>query len=96
MSRVNHPIKAGAGGQPVARRDCSRHRRGDAYIRRVGTADPVGAGRASLIARCFNWGDAGIGAADGIGIPMLATGGGPAPSACAVITSAPPHDRRAR
>ena len=74
MSRVNHPIKAGAGGQPVARRDRSRHRRGDAYMR-VGTADPVGAGRASLIARCFNWGDAGIGVAGGTGIAMLATGG---------------------
>ena len=87
-----------AGGQPAARRDRSRHRRGDAYIAPSGSGPPPPSVQVVHVSSHdgFNQGDVGIRAAGGLGIAMLDTAGGSLSSACAVITSTPPRDRRAR
>jgi hypothetical protein len=77
MTSYNHPIKCRAGGQPAARRDRSRGRRG-AYIAPGASGPPPPSVQVVPVSSHdgFNRGDAGIRAAGGVGIAMPATGGG--------------------
>jgi hypothetical protein len=77
VGRINHPIKTGrAVSLPLAAVDPVSVESTLTPRRRVGNAAPAGTGRACLIARWLQPCDAGIAAAGGIGIAMLAPGGG--------------------
>ena len=74
MSRINHPSKTGVAVSLPLAADRSRHPRGDAYIPPNASGPPPPTVVSSQGG--VNWRDAGIGAVGGIGIAMLATGGG--------------------
>ena len=98
MSRTNPPIQRRHGGQPVARRDRSRHRRGDAYIASSASGPPPPSVQVVHVSshHGVNGATRGSGqpAASGsrCGPPAVAS----SPSACPAITSTPPRDRRTR
>jgi hypothetical protein len=75
MIPLQAPKQDRGGGQPAARRDGSRHRRGDAYIPPSASGPPPPTVQVVSSHDGVNRGDARVGAVGGVGVAMLAGGG---------------------